>query len=101
MPLASPSLLHSAANDDEGFFDGPVTPSTLHTYLYKVLGCDEPTRATASLVSIGRRVVNIVYGHRTERPPLDEAELTDVRRVCRVAAESYARLFAASKQRSR
>ena len=101
IPLGSPSLLQVAANADDGFFDGPVTPSTLHTYLYKVLGCDEPARATASLVSIGRRVVNIVYGHRTERPPLSEEELADVRRVCRVAAESYARLIAASKQKSR
>ncbi len=98
MPLETPSLLQAAMQADDGFFDGPPRETTLHGYFYKVLGCPEPKRATAGVVAIGRRVVNVVYGHRTNREPANETELADLRGVCRAAAESYARLIAASKQ---
>ena len=34
----------------------------------------------------------------TEAPPATDAELIQVRKICRSAAESYARLIATSKQ---
>ncbi|MEZ4366169.1 MAG: hypothetical protein R2939_07755 [Kofleriaceae bacterium] len=98
MPLETSSVLHAAATADDGFFDGVPADSTIHGYMYKVLGCARPARATVAMVSIGRRAVNILYGHRVTRPALTEAELDCVRAVCRAAAESYAKLIAASKQ---
>jgi hypothetical protein len=80
--------------------DGPIAPSTVHQYLYKVLGCFEPPRATVAVVSIGRRVVNILYGHRDQRAPLDTSEVEQVRQLCRAGAEAYARLIALSKRRA-
>ena len=100
IPLDSPSLIQSAVQSEDGVVDGTIAPSTVHSYLYKVLGTFEPPRATAAVVSIGRRVVNIMYGHRdTQRAPLDAPEVDQVRHVCRAAAEAYARLIAVSKKR--
>ena len=100
VPLDSPSLIQSAVQSEDGVVDGPIAPSTVHSYLYKVLGTFEPPRATAAVVSIGRRVVNILYGHREmQRAPLDAAEVEQLRQVCRAAAEAYARLIAVSKRR--
>lgn len=98
IPLDAPSLLQSALKADDGFWDGVPRDNTVHGYFYKVLGVGEPARATAGLVAIGRRVVNIVYGHREGREPADEVALASLREMCRTAAEAYARLIAASKQ---
>jgi hypothetical protein len=100
VPLEAPSLIRSAVQSEDGVVDGPIAPSTVHTYLYKVLGCFEPPRATAAVVSIGRRVVNILYGHRDQRAPLDATEVDQVRQLCRSGAEAYARLIAVSKRRA-
>jgi len=100
IPLDAPSLIQSAVQSEDGVVDGPIAPSTVHAYLYKVLGCFEPPRATAAVISIGRRVVNILYGHRDQRASLDVQEVDQVRRVCRAAAEAYARLIALSKRRA-
>jgi Xaa-Pro aminopeptidase len=40
----------------------------------------------------------MLYGHRRIRAELTDAEIADVRRVCRAAAEAYARLIAVSKR---
>jgi hypothetical protein len=100
IPLEAPSLIRSATRTEDGVVDGPIAPSTVHTYLYKVLGCFEPPRATAAVVSIGRRIVNILYGHRDQRAPLDAAEVDQVRQLCAAGAEAYARLIAVSKKRA-
>jgi hypothetical protein len=100
VPLEAPSLIRSAVQSEDGVVNGPITPSTVHAYLYKVLGCFEPPRATAAVVSIGRRVVNILYGHRDQRAPLDANELEQVRQLCAAGAEAYARLIAVSKRRA-
>jgi hypothetical protein len=100
IPLDAPSLIQSAVKSEDGLVDGPIAPSTVHGYMYKVLGCFEPPRATAAVVKIGKRVVNVLYGHRDQRAPLDAKDVEQVRDVCKAAAEAYARLIAVSKQRT-
>jgi len=79
-------------------FHGPFAPSTVGSYLYKVLGCPEPTIVTAGSIMIGKRVVNILYGHGTELSPI---QLGVLGQVCKSAAEAYARLIASSKRGSK
>jgi hypothetical protein len=97
IPLSAPSVLQAAAHEDELVIDAPIAPSTVNTYLYKVLGCAEPRRTTVGRIAIGKRIVNLLYGHRAT--PLDEHQLAQVGDVCRAAAEAYARLIASSKQK--
>lgn len=94
IPLDAPSIVQAATTN--GLVHGPVTPSTVNTYLYKVLGCAEPRHATAGVVMIGKRAVNVLYGHGRELSP---REIEDMRAVCVAAAEAYARLIAVQKKK--
>jgi hypothetical protein len=46
------------------------------------------------VITIGKRVVNVLYGQGAELTPLQQ---DDLQSVCDTAAEAYARLIAASK----
>jgi hypothetical protein len=98
IPLDAVSMFQVAVKSEDAFFHGALTPSTVHSYFYKVLRTQEPAMATVAVVAIGRREVNMLYGHRRTRPELTTAEVDAVRRVCRAAAEAYARLIAVHKR---
>jgi hypothetical protein len=97
IPLEAPSMFQSAMHKDNLFHETPL-PGTMHAYLYRVLRCQPPPRATVAVISIGKRVVNFLYGHRNGREDLSEADLADLRSVCEAASEAYVRLIAASKR---
>jgi hypothetical protein len=96
IPLDAPSVVHAAVAAETGVFHGPLAPSTVNSYLYKVLQCAEPPIVTAGAITIGKRVVNVLYGHS---PSLSPLQLEILQQICRLAAEAYARLIAVSKQR--
>ena len=95
IPLEAPSVLQSALAAENGVFHGPLTPSTVGSYLYKVLGCSEPMHVSAGAITIGKRVVNLLYGHGKELSPIQIGVLGQ---VCKSAAEAYTRLIAARKK---
>jgi hypothetical protein len=96
IPLEHPSVVQAATAAENGLVHGPVTPGTVNNYMYKVLGCSEPRRASAGVVMIGKRVVNVLYGHGKD---LSEQALDEFRQVCTAAAEAYARLIAVQKKK--
>lgn len=96
VPLEAPSVVQSAIVADSSVFHGPLVSSTVNSYVYKTLGCAEPPFVAAGVIAIGKRMVNIVYGH-------GPVELTPIQvgvfqQVCQSAAEAYARLIAAKKK---
>jgi hypothetical protein len=96
IPLETPSIVQAATVAEGGVYHGGVTPSTVNSYLYKVLGCGEPAIATSGVITIGKRVVNVLYGHGADLTPL---QLQDLRDICAAAAEAYARLIAVRKKK--
>lgn len=96
IPLDAPSVVHAAIASDTGVFHGSLVPSTVNSYLYKVLHCAEPPIVTAGAIAIGKRVVNVLYGHS---PSLSPLQLEILQQICQMAAQAYARLIAVSKQR--
>jgi hypothetical protein len=96
IPLGAPSVVQAAVAADNGVFHGPLAPSTVNSYLYKVLHCAEPPIVTAGAITIGKRVVNVLYGHA---PSLSPLQLETFLQICRLAAQAYARLIAVSKQK--
>ena len=66
IPLGAPSVVQAAVAAETGVFHGPLAPSTVNSYLYKVLHCAEPPIVTAGVIAIGKRVVNVLYGHGAE-----------------------------------
>ncbi len=95
IPLDATSVIQAALAADTGIFHGPVAPSTVSSYLYKVMQCAEPAIVTVGVIQIGKRVVNILYGHGAHLTPL---QLDVMRQICGSAAEAYARLIAVSKR---
>ena len=96
IPLEAPSVVQSALAADTGVSHGPLVPSTANAYMYKVLACPEPAFVAAGVVSIGKRVVNVLYGHAPKE--LSAIEVGVFQQVCQSAAEAYARLIAARKR---
>ncbi len=95
IPLEAPSVVQATVASDNGVFHGPLAPSTVNTYLYKVMQCPEPTTVSGGVIAIGKRVVNVMIGHGVE---LSATEIALLQQVCRTAAEAYARLIASKKK---
>jgi hypothetical protein len=98
LPLSAPSVLQAAASSDDGIFYGSVFPSTLHSYLFRGLGCFPPTLATAAAIRIGDRTVNVLYGHREALEPPDVPAL---RNLSAAASEAYIRMITGHKRARR
>jgi Type II secretion system (T2SS), protein E, N-terminal domain len=96
IPLEAQSIVQLAVAAESGVFHGEVAPSTVNSYLHKVLGIAEPKYATAGVITIGKRVVNVLYGHGGE---MSSDQIEELRQVCAVAAEAYARLIAVRKKK--
>ena len=100
IPLEAPSIFQQAIASERGLYHGPPTPSALLQHWYKVLRCREPSHATVTCITIRKRVVNIVYGHRTgDRPPPSQLEVDDLRRVADAATNAYLRIIAGAKHK--
>jgi hypothetical protein len=95
IPLDAPSVLQAGMGSETGIYHGSITPSTVNAYFYKVMQCAEPKHATVGLIQIGKRVVNLLYGHGAPMTPI---QLDVLRQVCQSAAAAYARLIAVSKR---
>jgi hypothetical protein len=98
IPFEAPSIVQAAIASEGGVFHGPLAPSTVNSYFYKVLGCAEPALVTAGAIQIGRRVVNVLYGHAR---PMSAIQIGVMQQLCVSAAEAYARLIASSKRQSK
>ncbi|HLL22909.1 MAG TPA: hypothetical protein VK427_12305, partial [Kofleriaceae bacterium] len=96
IPLDAPSVVQAAIAAETHLVHGPLAPSTVNSYFFKVIGCAEPTTVTAGAIMIGKRPVNVIYGHGQQLTPL---QLEVVQQVCNSAAEAYARLIASSKRK--
>jgi hypothetical protein len=96
IPLDAPSIVQAAIASERSVFSGPLAPSTVNSYFYKVIGCAEPATVSAGAIVIGKRPVNVVYGHGKELTPIQREVLGQ---VCNSAAEAYARLIASSKRK--
>ncbi len=95
IPLQAPSVLRAALAADNHVVHGPLAPSTVNSHLYTVLGCAVPAIVTAGVIAIGKRVVNILYGHGAAMTP---AQVGVLQQVCMTAAQAYARLIASKKR---
>ena len=99
VPLEATSIFQQATTSGDGLYHGEPTPSAVLSYWYKVLRVTAPHHATVAAVSIRKRPVNLLYGHRVGRPALTADELTELTAVSAAAAAGYARLIAGSKRK--
>jgi hypothetical protein len=96
IPLEMPSIYQLAERSRE-LFRGHAFPAGLHDHVFKVLRCQAPLYSLVAPVSIGHRVVNLLYGHKRDGGDLHEDEIVGLRQVTAAAGEAYVRLISASK----
>lgn len=96
IPLDVPSVLQAGVATERGVWHGHVQPTTVNAHLFKVLEVREPATATVGVITIGKRVVNILLGFDNELTPL---QLDVLQMVLQAAAEAYARLITSAKRR--
>ena len=100
IPLDAPSVFRQALEAEGGQFHGPPPPSAVMNYwCNKILRSRDPAAAAVHVIAIGKRPVNVVYGHRVGRDAASAAELEGLATVCERIGEAYARLIAGAKQR--
>jgi len=99
IPLEATSIFQQAVAAPDAVYHGQPTPSAIVSYWYKVLRVTAPSDATIAAVSIRKRAVNLLYGHRVGRPPLAPDELAELTAVSAAAASGYARLIAGAKRK--
>ncbi len=100
VPLEAPSVFRQAIAADDGQFHGPPPPSAVMTYwCNKILRSRDPSTVCVQVIAIGKRVVNLIYGHRVGREGPTQVELAELAAVGDRAAEAYARLIAGAKHR--
>ena len=100
IPLDASSVFRQAIEADEGQFHGPPPPSVVMAYwCNRILRSRDPALATVQVIAMGKRPVNILYGHRLGREGPTAIELAELSVVSDRAAEAYARLIAGAKQR--
>src|SRR5207245_516719 len=51
IPLESPSIVQAAVAAERGVFHGTPSPSTVNSYLFKLLGAGEPRHATGAVIT--------------------------------------------------
>lgn len=98
MPLDAASIFQSALASDDNLFHGTPVPGTLHTHWFKVLR--QPTMPESCVVvtcSIGKRVVNLLYGQPVQGKDLSEEELRALRGVMHASSNAYVRLISRAK----
>ncbi len=96
LPLDAPSVFRGVHTNPDSQFVGSTFDSIVHSYLYKILRCATPQTVAVNGISIGNRLVNIVYGHRIEGslPPEKAKELSE---LCDEAGKSYVQLIRRAK----
>jgi hypothetical protein len=96
IPLEMPSIYQLAERSRE-MFRGHAFPAALHDHVFKVLRCHAPLYSVVAPVTIGQRVVNLLYGHKRDGGDLIEQEIIGLRQLTAAAGEAYVRLISASK----
>ncbi|MCP4449369.1 MAG: hypothetical protein GY811_29155 [Myxococcales bacterium] len=101
MPLDPPSMLHAALESDEKLFRGRAFPSTLHSHWFRILRSGVPDFSVVVVCTIGKRVVNLLYGHKSDGADISDEEMDNLKLLMREASGAYVRLISKSKMEHR
>ncbi len=101
MPLEPPSILHSALESEDQQFRGRAFPGTLHNHWFRILRSGVPDVSVVVVCSIGKRIVNLLYGHKSDGGDITDEQMDDLDILMRAASDAYVRLISKSKKEHR
>lgn len=96
MPLEASPMFQSFLHDDEPYRARTVH-STLHSHWFKILRTTAPYYSIVVGCSIGKRVVNLLYGQTKSGQDLRDKEMDALQEVMAAASSAYVRLISKSK----
>ncbi len=82
----------------ENLYRGRAFPTALHNHFFKVLRTATPHDSIVVVVTIGDRVVNLLYGHCAGGVDLLDTQLADLQSIADATSKAYVRLISASKR---
>ncbi len=102
MPLDdAPSMFKVALSAEDLSYRARPFPSTLHTHWFRVLRASAPNYSIVVVCSIGKRVVNLLYGQAPEGANLSDEQMDGLNTLMRAAGDAYVRLISKSKREHR
>ncbi len=96
IPLSTTSMFKTALGE-ERHFRGHAFSSSLHNHWFRVLRTPTPKVSIVVICSIGKRIVNLLYGHTEGGEDLDDSEMDGLMDIMNAAARAYMRLISKSK----
>ena len=99
IPLDAPSIFQEAIEKDLPY-EGRAFPTTVNNHWFKILRTSIVDHSYVSVVRIGKRPVNVIYGHRKNGEACEQAQMADLWRVLDAASAAYIRLISQSKKKN-
>lgn len=96
IPLDAPSMFKTALGEDRHFRARPFS-NNLHNHWFRILRSPRPDYSIVVICSIGKRIVNLLYGHTEGGQNLSEAKMDGLMDIMNAAARAYIRLISKSK----
>jgi hypothetical protein len=98
-PMSMPSIFRTALERKATLRGAPPTEGQyLHRQIWKYLHADNPTDVVVIPVSIGERVICLVYAHSTGEGRLPDDQVRELQAVCTAAASAFVRMIQRAKE---
>jgi hypothetical protein len=98
-PLAMPSVFR-LSKERMATFRGPPPAEGihLHTQIWKYLHSEPPADVVVIPITIGQRVISLVYAHATDASRLPNDYVEELQAVCSAVASAFVRLIQRAKE---
>jgi hypothetical protein len=96
VPLDTNSMF-KAALGDERYYRAQAFPSNFHSHWFRILRTPAPDVSIVVICTIGKRIVNLLYGHTEGGGDLSDEKMDGLMDIMNAAARAYMRLISISK----
>jgi hypothetical protein len=98
-PMSMPSMFRTAKERAATFRGAPPPEGVyLHTQIWKYLHSEPPADVVVIPISIGGRVICLVYAHATDASRLPDEHVRDLQAVCTAVASAFVRMIQRAKE---
>ncbi len=93
-PMSMPSMFRMAKDRVATFRGAPPSEGVyLHTQIWKYLHAEPPADVVVIPITIGERVISLVYAHASDASRLPDDCVQELQAVCTAAASAFVRLI--------
>lgn len=96
VPLDATSMFKVALGDERNY-RAKAFSNSLHSHFFRILRTPAPDYSIVVICTIGKRIVNLLYGHTEGGKDLNEDQMDGLTDVMNTAARAYMRLISNSK----